>query len=133
MAGVQTTSKARKRQVPVAVVHIYATYNNTIVTVADPQGDALTWSSAGACNFKNSRKSTPFAGQVSTEAALEKAIQQHGIKTISIRVKGPGSARESAVRMISNIVEKNSLAVISIKDVTPVPHNGCRPPKRRRV
>lgn len=133
MAVVQTTSKTRKRQVPVAVVHINATYNNTIVTVTDPQGDALTWSSAGACSFKNSRKSTPFAGQVSTEAALERAIQQHGIKTISIRVKGPGSARESAVRIISVIVEKNSLAVISIKDVTPVPHNGCRPPKRRRV
>ncbi|MCE2993784.1 MAG: 30S ribosomal protein S11 [Alphaproteobacteria bacterium] len=133
MAVSSNASKAKKRQVPVVVVHVNATFNNTIISVTDQQGDVLAWSSSGKNGFKGSRKSTPYAGQVSVEEALERAITAHGIKTISVKVKGPGTARESAVRAISSLATKYSLAVTLIKDVTGVPHNGCRPPKRRRV
>lgn len=132
MAAPQAT-KVKKRQIPVAVVHINATFNNTIISVADQQGDVLAWSSSGKNGFKGSRKSTPYAGQVSAEDALEKAIIAHGIKTISVKIKGPGASRESAVRAVSSLAAKHSIAVTLIKDVTGVPHNGCRPPKRRRV
>lgn len=121
-------AKKKKRLVSVGVVHVNATFNNTIVTITDQQGDVIAWSSAGVCGFKGSRKSTPFAGQVAAEKALEKA-KEYGLKTVSVKVRGPGSGRESAVRALST----TELAVTSIRDVTSVPHNGCRPPKRRRV
>lgn len=126
-------SKSKKKLVTVGVVNILATFNNTIVTITDAHGDKLTESSAGANGFKGSRKSTPFAGQMAAEKALAEAINKYGIKTISVKVKGPGAARESAVRAVHKLVGEHQLAVTSIKDVTPVPHNGCRPPKRRRV
>lgn len=121
-------AKKKKRLVSVGVVHVYATFNNTIVTITDQQGDVLSWSSAGINGFKGSRKSTPFAGQVAAEKALEKA-KEYGLKTVSVKVRGPGAGRESAVRALST----TELTVTSIRDVTSVPHNGCRPPKRRRV
>ena len=123
----------KKKQVSVAVINILASFNNTIVSVADMQGDVLTWSAAGANGFKNSKKSTPFAGQVAAEKAVLEAVTKYGIKTVSIKIQGPGSSRESVIRAISKIVADKNLTVTSIKDVTPVPHNGCRPPKRRRV
>lgn len=127
--AVSTVSKKRKRIVPVGVVHISATFNNTIITVTDMQGYVLAWSSAGERSFKGARKSTPYAGQVTAEDVMKKAME-FGIKTVSIKVKGPGSGRESAVRAIANAKD---VTVTSILDVTPVPHNGTRPPKRRRV
>lgn len=130
---ISTSKISKKRQAPSAIVHIYATFNNTIVTVTDTHGEKLTSSSAGANGFKGSRKSTPFAGQVATEVAVVKAVKIFGIKTLFIKIKGPGSARESAVMAISKVIEKESIVVTSIKDVTPIPHNGTRPPKRRRV
>lgn len=133
MTSVNTVNKSKKRIVPIAIVSINATFNNTIISVTDQQGDVITWASAGNVGFKGSRKSTPYAGQVAAEKALEEAIAKFGIKTISIRVKGPGAAREPAMRALSASVTRHQLAVISIKDVTPVPHNGCRKPKRRRV
>lgn len=123
-----SSAKKRKKLVASGVVHIRATFNNTIVTISDMQGDVIAWSSSGCNGFKGSRKSTPFAGQVATEKALEKA-KEYGLKTVSVKVDGPGSGRESAVRALVNA----ELTVTSIKDVTSVPHNGCRPPKRRRV
>jgi small subunit ribosomal protein S11 len=127
--GAQNSRKKKKvRLVSVGVVHVNATFNNTIVTITDAQGDVLSWSSAGVCGFKGSRKSTPFAGQVAAEKAIEKA-REYGLKTVSVKVKGPGAGRESAVRALSS----TDLTVTAIKDITPVPHNGCRPPKRRRV
>lgn len=132
MAVSASSAKIKRRQVPVAVVHINATFNNTIVSVADAQGDVLSWASAGNVGFKGSRKSTPYAGQLAAEKAMNEALK-FGIKTVSIQVKGAGSSRESAVKAVGNIVAQHQLAVISIKDVTPVPHNGCRRPKKRRV
>jgi len=117
-----------KKNVPAGVVHIQATFNNTIVTVSDQVGNTVSWSSAGVRGFKGSRKSTPFAAQVAAEDACRKA-QDNGMKALEVRVKGPGSGRESALRAIAN----SGLRVTLIRDVTPVPHNGCRPPKRRRV
>jgi small subunit ribosomal protein S11 len=124
-----TANKKRKKVVPVGIVHVNATFNNTIVTITDMQGDTISWSSPGKKGFKGSRQGTPYAGQVAAEEALEKA-KEFGIKTLSVRVKGPGNGREAAVRAIATAKD---LTVTSIKDVTPVPHNGCRPPKKRRV
>ena len=123
-------SKKRKvrRNVTVAVAHIKATFNNTTVTITDTKGDTLCWASAGTSGFKGSRKSTPFAGQCAAQQAAEKAIK-FGVKEGDARVKGPGSGRESAVTAL----QQAGLNVKSIEDVTPIPHNGCRPPKKRRV
>jgi small subunit ribosomal protein S11 len=123
-------SKRRKirRNVTVAVAHIKATFNNTLVTVTDTKGDTLCWASAGTCGFKGSRKSTPFAGQCAAQQAAEKAAK-FGVKEVEVKVKGPGSGRESAITALQSA----GLNVKSIEDVTPLPHNGCRPPKRRRV
>jgi small subunit ribosomal protein S11 len=120
--------KKTKRNIPNGVAHIQATFNNTIITFTDLNGEVVCWSTAGAKGFKGSRKSTPFAAQVAAEEAAKKAMDA-GMRTVSVLVKGPGSGRESAVRAIG----ATGLKVNLIKDVTPVPHNGCRPPKRRRV
>ncbi|MBL8870589.1 MAG: 30S ribosomal protein S11 [Planctomycetaceae bacterium] len=119
--------KAR-RNVTVAVAHVKATFNNTTVTITDTKGDTLCWASAGTCGFKGSRKSTPFAGQVAAQQAAEKAAKC-GVKEIEVRVKGPGSGRESAITALQTA----GMTVKQIEDVTPIPHNGCRPRKRRRV
>ncbi len=132
MAAKKTTKKAAKRRVKKNVehgqAHIKASFNNTIVTLTDTQGNALSWASAGGLGFRGSRKSTPYAAQMAAEAATKAALV-HGLKTVDVFVKGPGSGREAAIRALS----ANGLDVTSIRDVTPVPHNGCRPPKRRRV
>lgn len=120
--------KRVKKNVPVGVVHIQSTFNNTIVTVTDPAGNTVAWSSAGVKGFKGSRKSTPFAAQLVAEDAARKAME-HGMKTAGVVIQGPGAGRESALRAIQNA----GLKVTMITDVTPIPHNGCRPPKRRRV
>ena len=120
--------KRVRRSVTSGVVHVRATYNNTIVTITDAKGDTLCWAAAGCTGVKGSRKSTAFAGQTAAQQAAEKAIQG-GMKDVEVRVKGPGSGRESAI----NALEAAGLTVKSIEDVTPLPHNGCRPPKRRRV
>ena len=122
------SSRRVKKNVPVGVVHIQATFNNTIVTVSDPQGNTLSWSSAGVKGFKGSRKSTPFAAQMVAEDAVNKAME-HGLQAAAIFVKGPGAGRESALRAVAGC----GIRVTQIRDVTPIPHNGCRPPKRRRV
>lgn len=128
MAGRNTRKRRVKKNIESGVVHIHATFNNTIVMITDVQGNAVAWSSAGSLGFKGSRKSTPFAAQMAAEAATKGAIE-NGMKTVAVTVKGPGSGRESAIRALAAA----GLEVTSIKDVTPVPHNGCRPPKRRRV
>ena len=120
--------KKAKRLVAEGVLHIHSTFNNTIITVSDPQGNVLVWSSAGSCGFKGSRKGTPFAAQVAAEAAARKAAEL-GMRHVTVMVKGPGSGRESALRSL----QAAGFTVSIIKDVTPIPHNGCRPPKRRRV
>lgn len=120
--------KKVKKNVPVGVAHVKSTFNNTIVTITDPMGNVLSWSSAGSRGFKGSRKSTPFAAQQAAEDAARKAMD-HGLKTVSVYVKGPGSGREAALRSLSAV----GLKITLIRDVTPIPHNGCRPPKRRRV
>jgi small subunit ribosomal protein S11 len=117
-----------KRNVPTAVAHVQASFNNTIVTITDPNGDVLTWASAGTIGFKGSRKSTPFAAQRAAERCADGAIKM-GVKEIDVRVKGPGAGRESAIRSL----QARGLKVRTIEDVTPLPHNGCRPRKRRRV
>jgi small subunit ribosomal protein S11 len=122
------TKKKVKRSVGNGVVHIQSTFNNTIVTITDSAGNTVAWSSAGVLGFKGSRKSTPFAAQVAAEDAAKKAVEA-GMKNVEVFVKGPGPGRESALRALQN----TGFNVTSIKDVTPVPHNGCRPPKRRRV
>ena len=129
MAGPRRTQTRRvKKNVPSGIVHIQATFNNTIVTITDPNGNTVSWSSAGVKGFKGSRKATPFAAQLVAEDAARKAMD-HGMKAVGVFVKGPGSGRESALRAIANC----GLKITMIKDVTPIPHNGCRPPKRRRV
>ncbi|WP_138420154.1 30S ribosomal protein S11 [Aquibacillus sediminis] len=129
MARRQNTRKKRvKKNIDTGVAHIRSTFNNTIVTITDVQGNAVAWSSAGALGFKGSRKSTPFAAQMAAEAAA-KSAQEHGLKTLEVTVKGPGAGREAAIRSL----QAAGLEVTAIVDVTPVPHNGCRPPKRRRV
>ncbi len=120
--------KKAKRLVSEGVLHIHSTFNNTIITVSDQQGNVLVWSSAGSCGFKGSRKGTPFAAQVAAEAAARKAAEM-GMRHVQVYVKGPGSGRESALRSL----QAAGFTVSIIKDVTPIPHNGCRPPKRRRV
>ena len=120
--------KKVKKNVPKGVCHIQATFNNTIVTIADLQGNTISWSSSGSRGFKGSRKSTPFAAQVAAEDAARKAIE-HGMREIAVFIKGPGSGRESALRALTAA----GFRVTLIRDVTPIPHNGCRPPKRRRV
>jgi small subunit ribosomal protein S11 len=120
--------RRERKSVPRGQAHIQATFNNTIVTLTDPNGNVLSWGSAGAQGFKGSRKSTPYAAQVTAESAARKAME-HGLKQIDVFVKGPGSGREAAIRSL----QAAGLSVTSITDVTPIPHNGCRPPKRRRV
>ena len=120
--------KKEKKNIVVGVAHVAATFNNTIITITDTAGNAISWSSAGTMGFKGSRKSTPFAAQMAAEGAGRKAME-HGMRTIEILVRGPGSGRESALRALQAV----GLAVTAIRDVTPIPHNGCRPPKRRRV
>lgn len=125
----KTSRKHRvKKNVERGQAHINSTFNNTMVTITDMQGNALSWASAGQLGFRGSRKSTPFAAQEAAETAAKKAIDQ-GLKTVEVYVKGPGSGRESAIRSL----QAAGLEVTMIKDVTPIPHNGCRPPKRRRV
>jgi len=121
--------KREKRVVPHGVAHIQATFNNTIITFCGPDGRAVSWSSAGSIGFKGSRKGTPYAAQQASASAAGVARDQYGMKSIEVRVKGPGSGRESAVRALAS----SGLHIVHIKDVTPIPHNGCRPPKRRRV
>ena len=120
--------KKEKKNIAKGVAHIQATFNNTIVTIADVSGNAISWATAGGMGFKGSRKSTPFAAQMAAEEAAKKAME-HGLRSIEVYVKGPGSGRESALRALQTA----GLAITLIKDVTPIPHNGCRPPKRRRV
>ncbi|MFO7561649.1 MAG: 30S ribosomal protein S11 [Enhygromyxa sp.] len=117
-----------KKNVPTGIVHIRSTFNNTLVTITDVNGNTIAWASSGIRGFRGSRKSTPFAAQLAADQAARTA-QEHGMNTVSIRVSGPGAGRESALRAIQSA----GLRVTSIKDVTPIPHNGCRPPKRRRV
>ncbi|MEM7494222.1 MAG: 30S ribosomal protein S11 [Pseudomonadota bacterium] len=126
----QTTrvAKRARKNISSGVVFVNSTFNNTMITIADAQGNTISWSSSGAMGFKGSRKSTPYAAQVAAEDAAKKAME-HGLQTVEINVKGPGSGRESAVRAL----QAAGLAVTAIRDTTPVPHNGCRPPKRRRV
>ena len=120
--------KRVKKNIAKGIAHVHSTFNNTIVTVADEHGNVISWSSAGALGFKGSRKSTPYAAQMAAEEAT-KAAMEHGLKQVEVFVKGPGAGREAAIRAL----QAAGLEVNSIKDVTPIPHNGCRPPKRRRV
>ncbi|MEL0072311.1 MAG: 30S ribosomal protein S11 [Rhodobiaceae bacterium] len=124
-------SRVRRRErknITAGVAHVNSTFNNTLITISDAQGNAISWSSAGSMGFKGSRKSTPYAAQVAAEDAGRKAME-HGVKTLEVFVRGPGSGRESALRAF----QAAGFTVTAIKDVTPIPHNGCRPPKRRRV
>ncbi len=127
-ASKKATKRRVKKNVDHGQAHIQASFNNTIVTITDAEGNALSWASAGGLGFRGSRKSTPYAAQVAAETAT-KAATIHGLKTVDVFVKGPGSGREAAIRALAAA----GLQVLTIKDVTPVPHNGCRPPKRRRV
>ncbi|HKB58509.1 MAG TPA: 30S ribosomal protein S11 [Gallionellaceae bacterium] len=127
-ASTTRVRKKVKKNVAEGIAHVHASFNNTIVTITDRQGNALAWSTSGGQGFKGSRKSTPFAAQVAAEAA-GKAAQEYGVKNLEVRIKGPGPGRESAVRALNSVGFK----ITSISDVTPVPHNGCRPPKKRRI
>ena len=127
-AAAARARKKVKKNVAEGIAHVHASFNNTIITITDRQGNALSWATAGGAGFKGSRKSTPFAAQVAAEAAGKVAVEC-GVKNLEVRIKGPGPGRESSVRALNNLGIKISL----IQDVTPVPHNGCRPPKRRRV
>lgn len=120
--------KKIKKQIPEGIAHIYASFNNTIITITDRQGNAVSWATAGGCGFRGSRKSTPFAAQVAAEKA-GRAAQEAGMKNLEVRVQGPGPGRESAVRSLNAC----GFRITNIEDVTPIPHNGCRPPKKRRV
>jgi len=124
-----TRKKVVKKNIAKGIVHIAATFNNTMITVTDEMGNAIAWSSAGGLGFKGSKKSTPYAAQQAVEDAMAKAME-HGIKEVGIKVQGPGSGRETAVKSVGAI---EGIKVLFLKDVTPLPHNGCRPPKRRRV
>ena len=126
--GSRKGGKREKKNIPHAVAHIQATFNNTIISIADPSGNLICWSSAGGQGFKGSRKGTPFAAQTAAQQA-GRAARDNGVRTVDVRVKGPGSGRESSIRSL----KAAGLEILSIKDVTPIPHNGCRPPKRRRV
>ena len=120
--------RKEKKNITAGVAHVNATFNNTMITITDAQGNTIAWSSSGSQGFKGSRKSTPYAAQVAAEAAGRKA-QEHGVRTLEVEVKGPGSGRESALRALQTV----GFMITAIRDVTPIPHNGCRPPKRRRV
>jgi len=120
--------RRERKNISSGVAHVSSTFNNTMITITDAQGNTIAWSSAGAQGFKGSRKSTPYAAQLAAEDAGRKA-QEHGMKTLEVEVSGPGSGRESALRALQSV----GFTITSIKDVTPIPHNGCRPPKRRRV
>ena len=129
MAKSNTRVKKKiKKNVAEGIAHVHASFNNTIITITDRQGNALSWATSGGEGFKGSRKSTPFAAQVAAEAA-GKAAQEYGVKNVEVRIKGPGPGRESSVRALNSI----GLKITAIQDVTPVPHNGCRPPKKRRI
>ena len=129
MAKSNTRVKKKiKKNVAEGIAHVHASFNNTIITITDRQGNALSWATSGGAGFKGSRKSTPFAAQVAAEAA-GKAAQEFGVKNVEVRIKGPGPGRESSVRALNSI----GLKISAIQDVTPVPHNGCRPPKKRRI
>ena len=128
---VKETTRVRKRErknISAGVAHVASTFNNTMITITDAQGNTISWSSAGTLGFKGSRKSTPYAAQVAAEDAARKA-QEHGMKTLEVQIRGPGSGRESALRALQTA----GFTITSIRDVTPIPHNGCRPKKRRRV
>ncbi|MEL7027757.1 MAG: 30S ribosomal protein S11 [Pseudomonadota bacterium] len=126
--GATRVRRRERKNITSGVAHVNASFNNTMVTITDAQGNAISWSSAGAMGFKGSRKSTPYAAQMAAEDAGKKAME-HGMKTLDVQVRGPGSGRESALRALQSI----GLTITTIRDVTPIPHNGCRPPKRRRV
>jgi small subunit ribosomal protein S11 len=129
--GKPATSRPRRKErknITSGVAHVNASFNNTVITITDAQGNTVAWSSSGSQGFKGSRKSTPYAAQVAADSAARKAME-HGVKTLEVEVKGPGSGRESALRAL----QAAGFMITSIKDVTPIPHNGCRPPKRRRV
>jgi small subunit ribosomal protein S11 len=128
MASQRGRAKKVKKNISTGIVHIRSTFNNTLVTITDVNGNTIAWASSGIRGFRGSRKSTPFAAQLAADQAA-RAAQDHGMQTVAIRVSGPGAGRESALRAIQSA----GLRVTSIKDVTPIPHNGCRPPKRRRV
>jgi small subunit ribosomal protein S11 len=125
---VRTKKKKERKNIPVGVAHIKATFNNTLVTITDPLGNVVSWSSSGVQGFKGSRKGTPFAAQLAAQDAAKKAME-HGMRTIDVMVKGPGAGREAALRAL----QAAGLTINLIRDVSPIPHNGCRPPKRRRV
>jgi small subunit ribosomal protein S11 len=125
----RTKAKKRERKnIPVGRAYIQATFNNTIITLTDPKGDVISWGSSGTAGFKGSRKGTPYAAQLAAGNAARKAME-HGLRQVEVMVKGPGSGREAAIRSL----QSSGLHVTSIRDVTPIPHNGCRPPKRRRI
>ena len=129
--GKAAAARPRRRErknITSGVAHVNASFNNTVVTITDAQGNTIAWSSSGSQGFKGSRKSTPYAAQVAADSAARKAME-HGVKTLEVEVKGPGSGRESALRALQSV----GFVITSIRDVTPIPHNGCRPPKRRRV
>jgi small subunit ribosomal protein S11 len=126
--AVSRVKKKEKKNIVSAVAHVVASFNNTIITIADQQGNTICWSSSGTKGFKGSRKSTPYAAQIAAEDAGRKALE-HGVKTLSVLVDGPGAGRESALRALQSV----GFNITSIRDITPIPHNGCRPPKRRRV
>ena len=131
MARAASTTRPRRKErknITSGVAHVNASFNNTIITITDAQGNAIAWASSGSADFKGSRKSTPYAAQMAAESAGKKAME-HGMRTLEVEVKGPGSGRESAIRALAAA----GIEVRSIRDVTPMPHNGCRPPKRRRV
>ncbi len=127
-SGGKRIARRERKNIPMGIVHINATFNNTLITITDMEGNTVVWTSAGNSNFKGTRKGTPFAAQVAARAAAEK-VMEHGMREVDVRVKGPGSGRESSIRAI----QATGLKIRSIRDVTPIPHNGCRPPKRRRV
>ena len=127
-AAASRTRKKAKKNVSDGIAHIHASFNNTIITITDRQGNALSWASSGGAGFKGSRKSTPFAAQVAAEAA-GRAAQECGIKNLEVEISGPGPGRESSVRALNAL----GIKIMQIQDVTPIPHNGCRPPKRRRI
>ena len=127
-AGGRRPKRRERKNVAYGVAHIKSSFNNTIITITDQQGNAIAWESSGNVGFKGSRKSTPFAAQLAAETVARRAME-HGVRKVDVVVKGPGSGRETAIRTIQN----TGIEVVGIKDVTPIPHNGCRPPKRRRV
>ena len=126
--GGKKGGRKERKNIPHGVCHIHATFNNTIITIADPQGNTISWASSGGQSFKGSRKGTPFAAQTAAQMAAN-AARDNGVRSVDVRVKGPGAGRESSIRAL----QAASIDIKSIKDVTPIPHNGCRPPKRRRV